>query len=109
MERESAIQRAIMDFFTSLTKAGYPVLAQKRQAGGFNYKHGIPDIYVVIDGKHFEIEVKSPNGKRRATQEKWEERFKSLHIPYLLVNDVDELKKIINYYLHRKNIQPERI
>ena len=39
-------------------KQGEPLFFEKRQAGGWNYKKGMPDLYVVYKGIHYEFEIK---------------------------------------------------
>ena len=48
------------------------ILFFRRQAGGGNsYRTGIPDLYGVHLGLHFEIETKSEDGKLSSAQYKW--------------------------------------
>lgn len=48
----------------------------RRDAIGFNYKEGLPDLWLVCNGKHLEIETKAPGGSPSGPQLKWEARFK---------------------------------
>lgn len=111
MTPEGQIQTKILVYLKKLQQSGLPLYYEKRQAGGFSYKHGIPDIYGVFDGIHFEVEVKRPGGERRADQVKWEERFKKVfHINYCCVDSIDIFKQWLNdtflneYYKKLSNV-----
>lgn len=93
---EKNIQSSIMNYFKSLKDAGHPVYVEKRQAGGYTYKIGLPDIYAVYNGRHIEIEVKRPGGQRRACQEKWQEIFESINIIYVCADNLDTVKELMN-------------
>lgn len=97
--KESYIQSKITSYLKNLQDEGKPIFFEKRQAGGFHYKEGIPDLYVVIKGRHIEIEIKNENGKRRNMQYKWSEIFKNLGIDYYICRDLSEFKAIISKYL----------
>ena len=68
MTPEKEIQNSIMSYFKKLKASGIDNYVERRQAGGFAYKMGLPDLWVVIFGKHIEIEVKRPGGQPRATR-----------------------------------------
>ena len=55
MTPEKKVQNSIMDYLKQLDKDGLPVMVERRQAGGFSYKMGIPDLYAVVNGYHLEI------------------------------------------------------
>ena len=54
MTPEKKVQNEIIKYLKSKD-----VFFERRQAGGFSYKKGIPDLYAVIDGMHIEIEVRT--------------------------------------------------
>lgn len=93
---EKNIQTSIMNYLKKLKDEGHPIYVEKRQAGGYTYKIGLPDIYVVYNGRHIEIEVKRPGGERRACQEKWQEIFESINVPYLCADNLDIVKTFMN-------------
>lgn len=95
MTPEKRVQNSIMSYLHTLQQQGLPVFAERRQAGGFSYKMGIPDLYAVIDGIHLEIEVKRPDGQLRPMQEKFRDKCKLLHIHWTCVDNIDQFK----YYL----------
>lgn len=59
-------------------------------------KKGIPDIWVIKDGKTIGLEVKAPKGTQQKEQKDIEERFKRNGAEYYIVRSVDEVKKILN-------------
>lgn len=96
MTPEKEIQNAVMSYLHSLSKENIAIHVERRQAGGFAYKIGLPDLWAIVFGKHIEIEVKRPGGKLRATQEKWAKRFKEIGVEYICVDNIDSLKELIN-------------
>lgn len=95
MTPEKKVQNSIIEYCKELYKQGYKVYVERRQAGGFNYKMGIPDLYIVINGQHIEVEVKAPNGHLRPMQEKFRDLCLKLNIHWYCVNNVDEFIKIV--------------
>ncbi len=95
MTPEKEIQNAIMTYFNKLKKAGVKLYIERRQAGGFAYKMGLPDLWVFIYGKHIEIEVKRPGGEARATQEKWARRFTEMGAEYICADSVQDVVNLI--------------
>lgn len=88
MTPEKRVQNAIVDFLNAEKKAGKPVFVERRNAGGFSYKKGIPDLYAVINGIHLEIEVKAPGGHLETMQEKFRDKCKKLNIQWCCHDDV---------------------
>ena len=76
MASEKAVQNYIQSFFAKLKQQGEPIRVERRQAGGYSYQMGVPDLYGTYAGIHFEIECKQVNGHARVMQEKFEERCK---------------------------------
>lgn len=95
MTPEKEIQNAIMKYFKKLKEQGIDNYVERRQAGGFAYKMGLPDLWVVIFGKHIEIEVKRPGGEARATQEKWARRFIEMGAEYVCADSVADVVKLV--------------
>lgn len=95
MTPEKKVQNNIIEYLEELIEKGYPVFYERRQAGGFSYKKGIPDLYAVINGIHLEIEVKAINGKLSILQEKFKNKCKKLNILYVCSNSIENFKNFI--------------
>lgn len=93
MLEEKKILNSITTYFKKYRDLGYPIYIERRQAGGFAYKEGAADLYVVINGQHIEIETKASTGKQRSMQVKWEQRCKSWNIPYILAYNLEIVKE----------------
>ena len=92
MTPEQKVQTKIIEYLKSLRDAGMPIFYEKRQAGGFSYKKGIPDIYGCYAGLHFEVEVKRPGGVQSALQEKFEQIMKHAGAKYAVVSNINDFK-----------------
>jgi hypothetical protein len=53
-------------------------------------KAGMADLWALVDGHHFEIEVKTGSGKQTGEQKNWEKTITSLGASYLLLRDISE-------------------
>ena len=84
-----------MKYLKELKDSGEPITYGKREAVGFSYPDGIPDVYFDIRDIHCELELKAPKGKASAIQLKWELIFKKQGTPYLRSNDFAEIVKFI--------------
>jgi len=95
MTPEGQIQRSIQQYLAKLEENGV-IFQDKRQAGGFSYKKGIPDIYFCYKGYHIECEVKAVNGKLSTMQEKYEERcIKQWNMLYFHPRSVQDVKDFL--------------
>lgn len=101
MTPEKRVQNQILNYLHSLEKEGYPIFYERRQAGGFSYKMGIPDIYAVVNGRHLEIEVKQPGGQLRPMQEKFRDKCQAINISWVCADNLDDVKKIVWTLLER--------
>ncbi len=99
MAAEKKLQNKIIDYLKHLKKSGEPILFEKRQAGGFNYEKGKPDLWVAVNGVHIEFELKQPNGKRTPFQIKWEKIIRSTNSLYYCINNYNDFVIIINSIL----------
>ena len=95
MTPEKRIQNSIINYLKNLEKNGEKIFIQRRQAGGFNYHKGLPDIYIVYNGIHIEIEVKSSRGSLSEMQIKWQKKFEELNIPWICCSNIDDLKTFL--------------
>ena len=100
MTPEGKIKSDIVKYLSSLKKQKYPIDYDCRQAGGFAYRMGLPDIYVVYKWYHIEIEVKVPNqGKLSAMQEKRAEKYKLMKTPHIIATSVNDVKQLMSHFL----------
>lgn len=81
-----------MNFLKKLKEEGKPIFYERRQAGGFSYKKGIPDLYCVYYGYHIEIEVKAENGELSVMQEKFRDMCTKNKIFWICSNSLDDFK-----------------
>lgn len=95
MTPEKNVQNRIEAYLKTVYKNGQQCLIFRRQAGGFSYKMGLPDLWCLLDGKHIEIEVKRPGGQQSSMQKKWEERLKNAGALYICADSVDQVKEFI--------------
>lgn len=96
---ESQIQKSFINYLKKLQKEGKNIFYEKRQAGGYIYRKGIPDLYIVINSIHIEVEIKKEGGERSNLQFRWEKYFNKISIPYYVCDNLEEFKKIIKKYL----------
>lgn len=99
MTPEKIVQNAIVDYLTELQKDGLPVLVERRNAGGFSYKKGIPDLYAVINGIHLEIEVKAPGEQPTMMQLKYRDKCKARNIPWVCADNVEVVEGLVKMFL----------
>lgn len=97
---ENKIQQQVINYVKKLENEGYPIFYERRQAGGFNYKKGRPDLFVVYNGIHIEVEMKKIGGKQSSMQEKFENRCKEKYnCHYICCDNLDDfieyLKKLM--------------
>lgn len=95
---EKNLLKNVTNFLKKLESEGKPVFWERRQAGGFNYRIGIPDLYVVTNGIHKEIELKDPKLKQfeyKPEQVLWQNKFKKVNIESIISNDFEEIKTFI--------------
>lgn len=94
---EKVLQGKVISHLKALKKQGVPIFWEKRQAGGFNYKKGLPDIYIVLNGRHIELELKTPNKTKfiRPEQLMRMREFELMGVPVLVSNDLEEIKTFI--------------
>ena len=98
MTPEVKVQSKITSFLKNEINNGKGLYYEKRQALGVQYKKGVPDIWFVMNGRHFEIEVKRPGGSRSALQEKYEKIFVNAGVIYACVDSFEKFLEIYNAY-----------
>lgn len=95
MRSESQILKDIINYLKKLKSLGYPIDYERRQAGGFSYKSGRPDLYFVYNGQHIEVETKTEIGELRSMQEVYKKYFESINIIYICARSLDDVKKVM--------------
>ena len=110
MTPEKRVQNKIINYLKELKEKGELIFFERRQAGGFSYKKGIPDLYMVYEGLHIEIEVKKEkNGELSTMQEKFRDMCIKNKIEYICANNFNDFKDYLYYIkevkLCRKNIK----
>lgn len=88
MTPEKRIQNKIISFLKTFPSLKY----ERRQAGGFNYKSGLPDLWFLYKGKHVEVEVKAPGGYPTMLQLNQEKEFKDAGAYYWRDDNFDSFK-----------------
>ena len=95
MANETLVQTKILKYLTELENKKYPVWHERRQAGGFNYKKGIPDVYFVFLGLHIEVECKGIGGTPSVKQLEFERKIKNTGGLYLRTASFEEFKTFV--------------
>lgn len=95
MTPEKRVQNEIVNYLHKLEDEGMPIFVERRNAGGFSYKKGIPDLYAAINGQHVEIEVKRESGGELSTMQlKFRDLCKKRKITWICAKSVDDVKKL---------------
>lgn len=97
---ESKIADKCLDYLFALKEGGAPIYFEHRSgSGGFAYKKGIPDLFIVIGSTHIECELKTPAGHLSALQEKYKMIFEQMGTPYINPHSFEEFKSFLLPYL----------
>ena len=59
---------------------------ERRQAVGFGYRKGLPDLWFAKHGKHYEVELKKTKGERSTLQYHYERFFILIECEYACIN-----------------------
>ena len=96
MTPERNVKNKINDYIKSLQKQKIKIYSEPRIVGGYTYKKGVPDIWVVLNGRHIEFEIKREDGGILSTMQlQYQKYFTDLGIPCYTVNSLDEFKEIL--------------
>lgn len=68
MREVSDVQTPILRFLKEQKDSGVALIYERRQANGWSYHKGKPDLWFVLKGLHVEIETKVKSGKRDTMQ-----------------------------------------
>ena len=97
---EAKISKKCLDYLQELKDRGVPIEWFHRSgSGGFAYKKGIPDMYIIIGPIHIECEMKTPFGHLSTMQVKWRDRFIRHGTPYVNPRSFEEFKSYIDTFL----------
>jgi len=91
---EKEIQKLILDYLKAKK-----IFHWRNNTGAFKrdnhfYRfgdNGSPDIFLVIKGQIYGVEVKNEKGKQSEYQKEWQEEFEKAGGVYLLVRSLEEL------------------
>lgn len=101
MHAEGFLTKQIAAWLKECQGRGDPLFWEHRSgSGGFAYKEGIPDLFIVVGKYHIEVELKAPGGRRSAMQDKWKRRFEAMGVPYVCPTSLDELKSYLIPYIN---------
>lgn len=93
---ETKVKKEIKKYLKRLSDEGQLIYSEVREAGGYQFRKGLPDMWALINGVHLEIEIKRPDGGRRSTMQlKWAEIFDHLGVPYCCVDSPEQLDDVI--------------
>lgn len=99
-QQETKLSTKCINYLKQLKSQGHFIYWEHRTGGGgFNYRKGIPDLFVVINSIHIEVELKTPTGKRSSMQDKWAYIFQENHIHYTCPKSFEDFKKFIDDFL----------
>ena len=89
MKAEDKIQASIIRWLKNNN-----IFYMRREAGGFTYRKGLPDLYAIYKGKHIEIEVKDPKGEVSSMQIKQRQKLEEAGAIYILAKSLEDVVNI---------------
>jgi len=99
-QQESKITGKCLKYLDKLKESGVFIYYEHRSGqGGFSYKKGIPDLFIVINSVHIECEFKTESGKLSTMQEKYKLMFERLKIPYICPHSFEEFEEEIKKWI----------
>jgi len=90
---EDKIKKHITDYIDVLEKKGCPITWERRDASGLGYRKGRCDLFVVYNGLHIEVEVKTKTGLLSSMQETWQRYCQAHSINHIVVRSREEFAK----------------
>ena len=107
---EQKLTRQILAYLKELSEKGAPLYWEHRSGqGGFGYKKGLPDLFLVLAGEHLEVELKGEKGKRSAAQDKFAWKCRDVYgIRYCCPHDFGEFLRWIEPILEEKEKEAKR-
>ena len=91
---EQQLTKNVLHYLEGLRENGAPLYYEHRSGQvSAGYKKGTPDLFIVYDGRHFEVELKGLYGKRSTAQDKWKWKCETIwNIPYCCPHTFEEFK-----------------
>ena len=86
---ERKVKKKIIEYLKA-----HDICHEPREAGGFTYRKGRADLWLVYMGTHVEVEVKAPGGTMSPMQYKWADYCKQHGVPCYCVSSVEDLYNI---------------
>ena len=98
-QQEGIISTKCLKYLDELKTKGVPLEYFHRSgSGGFQYKKGIPDIYIIIGPYHIECEMKTPWGHLSTRQVYYKNKFARMGTPYINPKSFEEFKEYIDKF-----------
>ena len=93
---EGALTEQVVAWLKAKKAGGTPLCWEHRSgSGGFAYKQGIPDLFVVCGRYHIEVELKAPGGRRSPMQDKRRGIFLKMGTPYVCPTTLAEFAEFM--------------
>ena len=93
---EKRVQDSILRYLKKLKDENYPIYYERRQAMASS-KMGLPDLFVLYNGVHIEIECKKPvGGELRTMQEKQRDILKKAGAIWICPTSKEEVIELLN-------------
>lgn len=86
---ERKVKKKIIEYLKA-----HDICHEPREAGGFTYRKGRADLWLVYEGYHVEVEVKAPGGTMSAMQYKWVDYCRQHRVYWCCVSSVEDLLRL---------------
>ena len=96
MASEINLQKRILTYCKQLSNINNLFYYERRIAQGIGYKKGLPDLFIVYNGRHVEIELKDKKGSLSPLQLYYREHFKKANITHAVIRSFDEFLSLLN-------------
>ncbi len=103
---EAKLKKKIIDYVKKLQSNGVKIYMEPRIVGGYTYRKGVPDYWIVLNGEHIEIEVKrEDDGVLSTMQLEYQRYFKDLGISCFAIDSLKEFQSIIEAKMLRYHLE----
>lgn len=100
---EKRVQNPVLKYLKKLKEEGHPIVYERRQALACS-KTGMPDVWVLYNGVHIEIECKKPvGGELRTMQEKQRDLLIKAGAVYICPHSKEEVVELFNEIIIQTN------